>query len=558
MLNVVICLVSLCNQKQNPLALKNPLAYYTPGIPGRGAGTILKQPDLSGYDARQMKFTDAKVKQKQDEDKKALDEFEKLAQIKGTYSHIIHDEADKGMEEFDKWALGVISKGNGKISPYDMQEAIIKKRNLENTFAQSLRAESDYEKAQTIITSDYAKGKYDASALEEMRVKIEDEIKKPLKEQNIFSIINAQPQFDLSEYEKKVIIPNIESRATKDGKINTIQQDPTGVKYAKGERVKVVPSNIARDEYRKAYYNNNLVKKQINDAFNTRFANSNGQGFDVVYNEITQDVNGNVKATYNQVKKITNINDYIDYALAQGKIEKIPTINMAGGANIGVTVNQQQQHQGVTPYQNYTYEFTLPSGNKASGSYPAIKSTTNIFAKDPATTTPYQFTNNAFSFSGGQVKSRQNYLVDNAAGDLIPVTTKAVSYKGVLIPAGTPIGNTGRINAEEFINDPALRGNWKWTGYYNVTAKDQNTGDVITGVYEKVTDAPTLADYFKGKVSYKGTDYNWVDYMRIWENDVNAEWGNTGNTSPSYSGAGSKPQQNNNTGGAPRPPKPKK
>lgn len=414
------------------MSLKNPLAYYTPGIPGRGAGTILKQPDLTGYAARQMKLTDLKLKQKQDEDAKARAEFDKLTQIKGTYSHIIHDEADKEMEEFNKWVLGVISKGNGRISPYDMQEAKIRAKHAENTFAQTIRAESDYEKAQTIITSDYAKGLYDASALEEMRVKIEDEIKKPLKEQNIFSIINAQPRFDLNEYEKKVIIPNIASKATIRGVVSDINEDPSGVKYVRGEKVKVVPSDIARAEYKKEYYQNPLVFKQVNETFN-RMMGANPNGFEVPYNEIKQDVNGGVSVDYNQKKLINNVNDFIDYGLAHGKIEKTASLSMGGGSgsNVNVTVSGSGVPQKTNiaasapasmPYGNVTVYGQKVDANKVIDEKSQLTFTPSTMAYTVEGDTP----------SAGIVQGGSAMIYPVAKKD-IKWSTGAVSKKGTIL-----------------------------------------------------------------------------------------------------------------------------
>ena len=511
------------------MALKNPLAYYTPGIPGRGAGTILKQPDLSGYAARQMKLTDAKLKQKDDEDKKALDEFEKLAQIKGTYSHIIHDEADKEMADFDAWALGVISKGGGKITPYDMQEARIKTKHAENTFAQSLRAESDYEKAQTIITSDYAKGTYDANGLANIRTKIEDEIKKPLKEQNIFSIIAAEPRFDLNKYEKEVINPNIASKATIGGYIGAIQQDPTGIKYARGEKVKVVPSNIARAEYKKEYYQNQLVKKQVEATFNAMMANSGGQGFDVVYNEITQDATGGVDAKYNQTKKITNIDDFIDYGLAQGKIEKTQSINMSGGVNVSVG-GKNNPNGGTANLQPDAFNVK----------YTNIKGEENIMSLPFDVYPLAQWSTNS---NTSKLVPVQNNLIPNDAQRFNVVDNEKTGGQDITVenPKGGAAYNVTLGRA----------------GVIDVLGKKVNTITIIASTGDKINTS--------GEIEQRGITTEWgldpiknkkyiIDTFGQDAYDDAMSVFKTGNA-PSNSGSGNKPrtQQNNNTAKKPKP-----
>ena len=524
------------------MALKNPLAYYTPGIPGRGAGTILKQPDLSGYAARQMKLTDLKLKQKQDEDKKVRDDIAELMNLKGTIDSEIRQEGKDKVDYFFNEAQKEISKVEGNWGKADMSRLTRLKWETENFLAQGTIIGKEHDETSKKWVAMEASGLYDDDILAQQKQYIIDESKKPLMERNYPAILSISKLYD---FDKKTTDKTKGVGVFQDGRISKpILDDETGLYVSTGTKV----SGVSTPEVMEQIKSSMITDPKYAKNFVANYEKMKGRVVNhryVTYNK----TNGRADVEQKQVT-ITTPEQYMEFeAGKRSYVKYTPVVNAQSKSGFGITINQPQQQNGVTPYQNYTYDFKLPSGNKASGSYVAIKSSTNLFSKDVATQTPYQFTNNAFSFSGGQVRSGQNYFIDNAAGDLLPVTTKNITYKGIPIPAGTPIGSVGnKLNAEEFVNDPTLRGSWKWVGYYNATAKDPNTQDIITGVYEKVSDAPTLANYFRGLVPYKGSNYNWVDYMRIWENDVNAEWGNTETAAPSNTGAGSKPQQNNNSG----------
>jgi hypothetical protein len=143
------------------LALKNPLAYYTPGIPGRGAGTILKQPDLSGYAARQMKLTDLKLKQKQDDDALKAKKLSDIITVDGDIWLNDQKYFDDRINEFQKEAISVWSKSNGNPDAVSLAKLKQKQAAIESEMKESKFHEQQRKEAIPKIEAFAATNKYD-------------------------------------------------------------------------------------------------------------------------------------------------------------------------------------------------------------------------------------------------------------------------------------------------------------------------------------------------------------------------------------------------------------
>lgn len=143
------------------MALKNPLAYYTPGIPGRGAGTILKQPELTGYAARQMKLTDLKLKQKQEEDALKAKKLSDIITVDGDIWLNDQKYFDDRINEFQKEAISVWSKSNGNPDAVSLAKLKQKQSAIESEMKESKFHEQQRKEAIPKIEAFAATGKYD-------------------------------------------------------------------------------------------------------------------------------------------------------------------------------------------------------------------------------------------------------------------------------------------------------------------------------------------------------------------------------------------------------------
>lgn len=513
------------------MALENPLSYYTPGIPGRGAGTILKQPDLTAYAGRQMKLAEAKAAKKQADDAEKMKALSELVDLKGKWWEANDIEVSKLIGEFEKEAVAEWGKSGGNPGVETISKLKTKKLAIENMMEQSKRQETRYYAAIADIVSKAGNDDYDMADIDLAKSNMAAWYKMPIKDREANPIERYIPQaFDYNKHKSKVQADGLDSKTQ-------VANMPTQINL-NGRDVQVT---AAYDIYSTAAAGDDLWSSYVNGRDRDKL------GIEKRY-EIWKQYNQNQTASYEEyivdpANKKVNIVKHQNEPVADLKewIYKVeaPTIAKysqkqglfsTGGTNVGVNITQPTQQQGKTPYQPYTYQFDVPGQGLKTGKYVAIKSSTNPFAKDVATTTPYQFTNNAFSFSGKPIDKKGNYYIDNAAADLVPVSTKPIKTTSGTIPAGTPLGDVAKFNVEAFVNNDANKDSWRWVAYYNVTARDPNTNDITTGVYEKVSDSPTLSDYFKGSVNYKGKDYAWIDYIRQWEQDVNAEWGTTGQT----------------------------
>lgn len=521
--------------------LVNPLAYYTPGIPGRGAGTIFKAPDLSGVVDKFGKMKAVKDAAQAKEDDDAQKNVEKLMELKGTIDEEITKEGNEKVKTFFGEVQKEISKNDGDLSKVDMPRLKRLKWETENFLTQGTLIGKEHDDVSKKWTAMKMTDNFDDDYLDEQFKQIEAESQKPLMERRYTSILNTPKVYDFTKKtgELNKQVPKFET-----GTLSSPQVDAEGIMRQSGTKVSGVSTSQVLNKYTDAL----IYDKKWNKAFNGEYVElmkMYPQGLPVNYNSVEIDPNTK-KVTVTPVSEtITRPEQLLKYKAAQASYLKYEPIEKAQRqSGVSVNVSNEQQAGGRPEYQHYDYTFSLPSGDVAKGEYVAMKSATNPFSKDPQTTTLIQFTKKAFSYGGRAVKFDKNYEIDNASVDLLPVATQSIKLKnGSVIPAGTQLGDVGDFNVDDFVKNDSNKGKWKWVAHYNVRAKT-DTGD-YTNVYEGIRNNPTLSNYFKGKVNYNSREMNFMDYVYQWENDMNSAYGNITGGATSTSPAKNTPAAKN-------------
>lgn len=409
------------------MALKNPLAYYTPGIPGRGAGTILKQPDLTGYAARQMKLTDLKLKQKQDEDKKVKDDIADLMNLKGTIDTEIREEGKNKVDYFFNEAQKEISKVNGNWGEADMSRLMRLKWETENYLAQGTLIGKEHDETSKKWVAMEASGLYDDDILAEQKQYIIDESKKPLMERNYPAILSISKLYD---FDKKTSEKIKGIGVFQDGRISKpALNDETGLYVSTGTKV----SGVSTPEVMEQIKSSMITDPKYAKNFAANFDKMKGKTVNYRYVNYNK-TSGNVDVEQKQVT-ITTPEQYMEFEAGKRSYAKYtPVVNAqskSGGGNINVTVSGSGVPQKTNiaasapvsmPYGNVTVYGQKVDANKV------------IDEKSQLTFTPSKeaYTVEGDTPSAGIVQGGSAMIYPIAAKD-IKWSTGAVSKKGTIL-----------------------------------------------------------------------------------------------------------------------------
>jgi len=179
--------------------LVNPLAYYTPGIPGRGAGTIFKAPDLSGVVDKFAKMKAVKDAAQAKEDDDAQKNVEKLMELKGTIDEEITKEGNEKVKTFFGEVQKEISKNDGDLSKVDMPRLKRLKWETENFLTQGTLIGKEHDDVSKKWTAMKMTDNFDDDYLDEQFKQIEAESQKPLMERRYTSILNTPKVYDFTK-----------------------------------------------------------------------------------------------------------------------------------------------------------------------------------------------------------------------------------------------------------------------------------------------------------------------------------------------------------------------
>jgi hypothetical protein len=503
------------------LSLKNPLAYYTPGIPGRGAGTILKQPDLTGYAARQMKLTDLKLKQKQDHDAAKIKTLNELQDLKGVWWEKNNVEISKMMEDFEKEAATIWAKSNGNPDVQSLSKLNSKKLAVENAMAQSKKQETRYYSQLDKIFAAGITGNYSFEDIDLARnnvvawgnMNISDRENNPVE-------IYMPKEFDYNKFKGEIQTKGIA------GKTKVASNDITipinGKDVIKTINYDVYTTKDAATDLWSAYVNGTSRQK---NAMEVRYdmwkvANPNETNSYTDY-----DVDINSKKAYVVERKnipITSFKDWVEKVEAPTITKYGESKNLSGSGGGGGNVSVNVSGSGVPQKTNIAASapVSMPYGNVTVYGQ-KVDANKVIDEKSQLTFTPSKeaYTVEGDTPSAGIVQGGSAMIYPIAAKD-IKWSTGAVSKKGTIL---------------------ARPEYWSEVDYNSWMDKNKNLYSYSPYILLYNTSAKnTTVDKFSKQESFikanLGDDY-WNEVWRI-TNEMNV---------------GSTPapqQQNNNTGGS--------
>lgn len=118
--------------------------YYNRGIPGRGAGTIFKQPDYSGLFAQQAKLAQAQMEQEENKRAKLIEQENKLLEIKGEWGRFDNEDITNNLNTYVE--KGVAIMADDSLSDEQKRIALYKHKMVDgNALMNKMRHTKEYE-----------------------------------------------------------------------------------------------------------------------------------------------------------------------------------------------------------------------------------------------------------------------------------------------------------------------------------------------------------------------------------------------------------------------------
>jgi len=385
--------------------LVNPLAYYTPGIPGRGAGTIFKAPDLSGVVDKFGKMKAVKDAAQAKEDDDAQKNVEKLMELKGTIDEEITKEGNEKVKTFFGEVQKEISKNDGDLSKVDMPRLKRLKWETENFLTQGTLIGKEHDDVSKKWTAMKMTDNFDDDYLDEQFKQIEAESQKPLMERRYTSILNTPKVYDFTKKtgELNKQVPKFET-----GTLSSPQVDAEGIMRQSGTKVSGVSTSQVLNKYTDAL----IYDKKWNKAFNGEYVElmkMYPQGLPVNYNSVEIDPNTKRVTVTPVSETITRPEQLLKYKAAQAsylKYEPIEKAQRPGGGGTTI-INQTGSDEQAAP-DLYNIEYTVKNdvGDEVVKTWSIpVKSQRSIFAYN-------------------NEKNKQNPLVQKLPGSSFSITGK--------------------------------------------------------------------------------------------------------------------------------------
>lgn len=458
------------------MALKNPLAYYTPGIPGRGAGTILKQPDLTGYAARQMKLTDLKLKQKQDEDALKAKKLSDIITVDGDIWLNDQKYFDDRISEFQKEAISVWSKSNGNPDAVSLAKLKQKQSAIESEMKESKFHEQQRKEAIAKIEAFAATGKYDEQDVNDAFTKWGEWSKLTPSERAKQSPANTLSQpFDYNKFKRDVQNGGMLAKTqvgTMGGMININGRDVQVT-----QKYDIYPTKAAAEDLWLAYANGRTKEKtgieQRYETWKQYNPNQTATYTEYVVNPSMK----NIDVIQHKDVPVTNLKEWIEkveapsiakYGQQQGFVSSGGGVNVSVGdksKSIDGSANLQRDYFNVN-YKNAAGEsntMTLPFDV-----YPLAKWSTNAKTSKLVPVQNNLIPNDAqrFNVVDNEKTGGQDIVIENPKGGAAYNVT--IGRSGVMdvlgkkVNAITIIASTGdKINTSGEIEQRGITTEWK-------------------------------------------------------------------------------------------------
>jgi hypothetical protein len=515
------------------MAKSDGLQYYS-GV-GRGAGTIIQSPDFRGMFAQAAKSAQAaqasKDKAKDDQQawlNKAIDLGDKGWEEDATYLDGIRTQFTN-----DYSAALAKYEAEGKTMPANVAQSFVSRANKYRFEAQNSQKQRDeYFKFAAKIAGSNLDDETRANADATLNAWVAT----PTNERGGIEKFYLEKKFDYTKTISAI------SKLVSDNAIKTAQnygpQNISGGKFTKTETYKFNSFPLAEQALRAEYSANNMFQKRVDKQlaeWKADPANASGTTNYTYYDYKSKDPQTGKPLTDEIVaftvnnQPVQDENDYIKYVLAPQivSLQEGVSVSMSGNTNIGITTTPTTPMQGVPPFSTYNASRTLSDGSQRNYNYPAYSDDSNSqFTKPPSGQTK-KFTTNSFTISSPSssgLNASTNYGVDAASTDLLPVASKTFTINtsgGVLtVKAGQRLVELPGTDINMFLNDVNNRGKWSWQANYNITAKDQNTGEVYAG-YEDIDDDRTFSNNF---VMPPGSTISYFDYQKKREAEMNRLW----------------------------------
>lgn len=322
------------------MAIKNPLSLYSPSAPGRGAGTILKQPDLTGYAARQMKLTDLKLKQKQDEDALKVKKLSDIITVDGDIWLNDQKYFEDRINEFQKEAMSVWVKSNGNPDAVSIAKLKQKQSAIESEMKESKFHEQQRKEAIPRIEAFAATGKYDEQDVTDAFTKWEEWSKLTPSERakQTPQTVLDQP-FNWVTYNDKSIVKPATSKPEKAAYYTTatIGGKERPVIYSN----EVYTTKQASDDLWRHIGQGGKYETGAYESYNAWLNQNPNKTYS--YTEITTDGLGNNKRVV-ETKKDVQINSFDDWVnnvqASQNSFNRLgAAVGSGGSSGTSVTVN---------------------------------------------------------------------------------------------------------------------------------------------------------------------------------------------------------------------------